>query len=130
MIKKNDTKQIRNFGYLFSFVFLLIGLYPIINNDEIRMWSIVISILFFFSGLFRLKYLIPLLKIWMKFGILLGNLISPIVLGIIFFGLVTPTSFLMKIFKKDHLKLKKELKQKTYWIKKDDKQHQSMKNQF
>ena len=130
MIKKNDTKQIRNFGYLFSFVFLLIGLYPIINNDGIRMWSIVISILFFFSGLFRLKYLIPLLKIWMKFGILLGNLISPIVLGIIFFGLVTPTSFLMKIFKKDHLKLKKELKQKTYWIKKDDKQHQSMKNQF
>ena len=130
MIKKNDTKQIRNFGYLFCFVFLLIGIYPIINNDEIRMWSIVISILFFFSGLFRLKYLIPLLKIWMKFGILLGNLISPIVLGIIFFGLVTPTSFLMKIFKKDHLKLKKELKQKTYWIKKDDKQHQSMKNQF
>ncbi len=98
-------------------------------RNSVRYWSIILSFLFLVAGFLKLKILIPLLKIWLKFGIFLGNIISPIVLGIIFFGLVTPTSILMKIFKKDHLRLKKE-NVNTYWIKKDDNQNQSMKNQF
>ncbi len=129
MNNKIETKQIRNFGILFAFVFLLIAIYPLINENSVRYWSIIISFLFLVAGFLKLKILIPLLKIWLKFGIFLGNIISPIVLGIIFFGLVTPTSILMKIFKKDHLRLKKE-NVNTYWIKKDDNQNQSMKNQF
>ncbi len=129
MNNKIENKQIRNFGILFSFVFLLIAIYPLINKDGLRYWSIIISFLFLVAGFLKLKILIPLLKIWLKFGIFLGNIISPIVLGIIFFGLVTPTSILMKIFKKDHLRLKKE-NLSTYWIKKDENQNQSMKNQF
>ena len=129
MNNKIENKQIRNFGILFSFVFLLIAIYPLINEDGLRYWSIIISFLFLVAGFLKLKILIPLLKIWLKFGIFLGNIISPIVLGIIFFGLVTPTSILMKIFKKDHLRLKKE-NLSTYWIKKDENQNQSMKNQF
>ena len=129
MNNKIEKKQIRNFGILFSIVFLLIAIYPLINEGNLRYWSVIISLVFLVAGFLKLKILIPLLKIWLKFGIFLGNIISPIVLGIIFFGLVTPTSILMKIFKKDHLRLKKE-NLSTYWIKKDDNQNQSMKNQF
>ena len=118
----------RSFGIVFFVVFLLIALYPLINGEELRIWSLIISIIFLILGLLNSKILTPLNKMWMSFGVLLGNFVSPIVMGIIFFGIVTPTGLLLKLFNKDILNLKKSSND-TYWLKKDN-SNNSMKNQF
>ena len=117
----------RSFGIVF-FIFLILGLYPIINNGEIRIWLIAISIVFLFLGLLNSKILSPLNIVWFKFGIFLGKIISPIVMIMIFFIVVTPIGLLMRILGKDILNLKYN-NNKSYWIEKND--HESkMKNQF
>ena len=118
----------RNFGIVFFVVFLIIALWPVLKQNEIRIWSLIISFIFFVLGLINSKLLTPLNKLWFKFGILLGNIISPIVMGIVFFLVVTPTGLVMRIFRKDILKLKKNSND-TYWINKD-KRKGTMKNQF
>mgnify|MGYP001250407575 CR=1 FL=1 len=119
----------RSFGIVFFVVFFIIALWPLINQNEIRIWSLIISIIFLILGVINSKILTPLNRLWFKFGILLGNVVSPIVLGFIYFAFVTPTSFIMKILGKDLLSLKKNNKIKSYWIKKSDIKS-SMKNQF
>ena len=91
----------RNFGIVFFIVFLIIALYPLIFNENIRLWSLIISLVFLILGLINSKILTPLNKIWFKFGILLGNIIAPIVMGIVFFLVVTPTGLIMRFFRKD-----------------------------
>ena len=118
----------RNFGIVFFVVFLIIALWPVLKQNEIRIWSLIISFIFFVLGLINSKLLTPLNKLWFKFGILLGNIISPIVMGIVFFLVVTPTGLVMRIFRKDILKLKKNSND-TYWINKDN-TNSSMRNQF
>jgi len=118
----------RSFGIVFFIFFLILGLYPIINNGEIIIWLIAISIVFLFLGLLNSKILSPLNIVWFKFGIFLGKIISPIVMIMIFFIVVTPIGLLMRIFGKDILNLKYN-DNKSYWIEKND--HESkMKNQF
>ena len=118
----------RNFGIVFFVVFFLIGMWPILNGGDVRIWSILLSFFFLILGLFNSKILTPLNKLWFKFGILLGIFISPIIMGIIYFFVVTPTSLILKISGKDILNLKKN-KDKTYWI--DKKKYKTnMKNQF
>ncbi len=118
----------RSFGIVFFIVFLIVSLWPILNNENIRIWSLVISIIFLVLGIFNSKILYPLNKLWFRFGILLGNLISPIVMGVIFFAVVTPISLILKIFGKDVLSLKKN-NGNTYWKTKSN-YDSSMKNQF
>ena len=118
----------RNFGIVFCIVFLIISLWPLLNQNEIRIWSIIISGIFLILGLFNSKLLLPFNKLWFKFGIILGNIIAPIVMGIIYFLVVTPTGLIMKILGKDLLGLKKNNKN-SYWIKKDN-SHNSLRNQF
>ena len=118
----------RNFGIVFAIVFLIISLWPLLSQNEIRFWSLIISIIFLSLGLINSKLLLPLNKIWFKFGIFLGNFIAPIVMGIIYFFVVTPTGLLMKMLGKDLLNLKKSNKD-SYWIKKDN-SNNSLKNQF
>ena len=118
----------RNFGVVFFIVFLIIALWPILKQNEIRIWSLIISFIFFVLGLINSKLLTPLNKIWFKFGILLGNIISPIVMGIVFFLVVTPTGLIMRLFRKDILKLKKNSND-SYWINKDN-TNSTMRNQF
>ena len=118
----------RNFGIVFFVVFLLIAIWPILNNGEIRIWSLIISSIFLILGLLNSKLLTPLNKIWFKLGILLGNIIAPLIMAIIFFVVVTPTGLIIKIFRKDLLNLKKN-KNQTYWLKKDN-SNSSLKNQF
>ena len=118
----------RSFGIVFFIVFLLIAIYPLINQGEIRIWSLLISLLFLILGIINSKILTPLNKAWFKFGIFLGKIISPIVMGIIFFLVVTPIAFLMRILKKDLLNLKYN-KNSSYWIEKTDPKS-TMKNQF
>jgi hypothetical protein len=118
----------RGFGIVFFIVFLLIAFYPLINQGEIRTWSVLISLLFLILGIINSKILTPLNKAWFKFGIYLGKIISPIVMGIIFFLVVTPIAFLMRMLKKDLINLKFN-KNSSYWIKKTDLKS-TMKNQF
>ena len=118
----------RSFGIVFFIVFLIIAIYPFLNQGEVRLWSLIISIIFLTLGLLNSKLLAPLNKIWFKFGILLGRIVSPLVMGIIFFFVVTPIGILMRILKKDLLNLKFN-KKTTYWIEKNDPKSK-MKNQF
>tara|TARA_B100001540_G_C15514759_1_gene509747 strand:- start:256 stop:636 length:381 start_codon:yes stop_codon:yes gene_type:complete len=118
----------RSFGIVFFVVFLLISLWPILKNGDIRIWSLIISFIFLILGLLNSKLLNPLNILWFKFGILLGNIISPIVMGLIFFFVVTPISFILKIFGKDVLSLKKN-HSNTYWKEKTN-YKTSMKKQF
>ena len=118
----------RNFGIVFSIVFLIIALWPLLKQNDLRLWSLYISGIFFILGLLNSKLLLPLNKIWFKFGILLGSIIAPIIMGIVFFLVVTPTGLIMKLFRKDLLNLKKN-KKETYWLDKDN-SNSSLKNQF
>ena len=118
----------KSFGIVFFVVFLLIAIYPLINNGELRLWSFVITIIFLILGLINSKVLTPLNKLWFKFGLLLGKIVSPLIMGIIFFFVVTPTAFIMRIIGKDLLNLKFNNK-KTYWIEKTGPKSK-MKNQF
>ena len=129
-MKKTNIKisSNKNFGIVFFVFFLIISLYPLLNGESIRIWSIILSVTFLILGLLNSSILAPLNKIWFKFGILLGNFVSPIVMGVVFFAVVTPTSFLMKAIGKDLLNLKKNNK-KSYWIERSEIKSK-MKNQF
>ena len=117
-----------SFGIVFFILFTIIGFWPLLDVKIYRLWAIVIALLFLVLGLANSKLLTPLNILWFKFGLFLGKIVSPIVMGIIFFIVVTPIGFLMRILKKDLLNLKFNNKD-TYWIKKDE--HKSkMKNQF
>ena len=118
----------RSFGIVFSIVFLLIAIYPLINSEELRVWSLIIAIIFLVLGLINSKILTPLNKLWFKFGILLGRIVSPVIMGIIFFLVVTPTGLIMRIIGKDLLYLKFN-KNKSYWIEKTGPKSK-MRNQF
>ena len=109
----------RSFGFVFSIVFLLIALWPLLYNSEVRIWSLIISVIFFILGFLNSKLLNPLNFLWFKFGLLLGKVVSPLVMGLIFFCVVTPIGILMKIFMKDLLKLKYNNKN-SYWVDKNE----------
>ena len=118
----------RSFGLVFFVVFLLISIYPFLKDGDIRLWSLIISIIFLFLGLLNSNVLSPLNKLWFRFGLLLGKIISPIIMGIIFFLVVTPIAIIMRLFKKDLLNLKFK-ENNTYWIDKTGPKSK-MKNQF
>jgi hypothetical protein len=118
----------RSFGIVFFVVFLLIALYPLTNEGEIRIWSVIISLIFLILGLLNSKILTPLNKLWFKFGIFLGKMISPLIMGIIFFLVVTPIGLIMRLLGKDVLNLKYNDNQ-SYWTEKNGPKSK-MKNQF
>ena len=118
----------KSFGIVFFIFFLLVSIYPLVNNENIRVWSLILSIIFLILGILNSKILAPMNKLWFKLGIFLGKIISPLVMGIIFFFVVTPIGLFMKLLKKDLLNLKFNGKP-SYWIKKI-KPKSKMKNQF
>ena len=127
MAKKKISSN-RSFGILFFFVFFLISIYPLTYNKNIYIWLLILSIIFLVLGVLNSKLLSPLNRIWINFGNMLGKFISPIIMGIIFFVVVTPTGIIMKLLKKDLLNLKYN-NEKTYWIEKTG-PRSKMKNQF
>ena len=118
----------RSFGIVFFVVFLIISLWPLLNGNGVRIWAVSVSLIFLILGVLNSKILTPLNKIWFKFGILLGNFVAPVIMGVIYFLIVTPTGILVRFFNKDLLYLKKNNKN-TYWIEKNDKNN-NMRNQF
>ena len=129
-MKNNEIKISSNksFGIVFAIVFFLIGLWPIIKSNDIRIWSLILSVIFLILGLMNSSILTPLNKIWFRFGIFLGNFIAPVVMGIIFFFVVTPIGLIMRLLGRDLIKLKKN-NENRYWIEKKDTES-SMKKQF
>ncbi len=121
----------RKFGFFFSIVFLAAAIYFYINNTDLVVYVLgILSALFFVITFVKADLLLPLNKLWMRVGFMLGIIMSPIVLGIIFFFLFTPTAFLMRLSGRDELKLRLR-KQPSYWIKRDNEaQSDSYKNQF
>tara|TARA_X000001036_G_C20117065_1_gene577731 strand:+ start:173 stop:559 length:387 start_codon:yes stop_codon:yes gene_type:complete len=117
--RKNNIGNNRSFGIIFSIIFLLVSLWPILDNENVRVWSLLLSLIFLVLGILNSKILTPLNNFWYKFGIFLGKVVSPIVMAIIFFGVITPIGLLMRIFKKDILNLKFN-NNKSYWIKKNE----------
>ena len=118
----------RSFGVVFFIVFFIVAIYPLINGGNIRIWALIISLTFLSLGLINSSILTPLNKIWFKFGILVGKVISPIIMATIFFIVVTPIGLIMRILKKDVLNLKYN-SSASYWIEKNE-PASKMKNQF
>tara|TARA_S200000501_G_scaffold114548_1_gene107629 strand:- start:410 stop:793 length:384 start_codon:yes stop_codon:yes gene_type:complete len=127
-MKNIKTSSNKSFGIVFFIVFTIISLFPLVNKEDIRIWSLVIALIFLILTLFNSKALTPMNKLWTRFGFFLGNFISPFVMGVIFFFVVTPIGLLMRLFGKDVLNLKIN-KSNTYWIKKTNKKS-SMEKQF
>tara|TARA_B110000259_G_scaffold128700_1_gene145324 strand:- start:56 stop:445 length:390 start_codon:yes stop_codon:yes gene_type:complete len=129
-LQKNNIKinSNRSFGIVFFLVFLIFSIYPVSKSENIIVWSLILSIIFLILGLFNSSILTPFNKLWFKFGIFLGKIVSPIVMGLVFFLVVTPTGLLLRFLGKDVLNLKKN-KKNTYWIEKNGPKS-IMKNQF
>ena len=119
----------RSFGLVFFVVFLIIALWPLKSGEDFRLWSLTLSIIFLILGILNSKFLTPLNKLWIKFGFFLGAIVSPIVMGIVYFLVVTPTGLFMRLLGKDLLKKDKVKNVSTYWLKRD-KQNSRMKKQF
>ena len=115
MHKKSSN---RSFGVLFFVVFLVIAFWPLLNNGAPNYYLIIFSLIFLFLGLINSKFLTPLINLWIKFGELLGMIIAPVIMGLVYFIILTPISFLIRIFGKDLLNLKYSNKNETYWLKK------------
>ena len=121
--KKNNI----TFGILFFIFFLIIALYPLVSVGVVRIWSVILSLVFLIITIIRPNLFTFLNRLWIQFGVFLGKIISPIVMGLVFFFVVTPTGMLVRILKKDVMGLKTGAS--SYWIKREDKL-QSMKKQF
>ena len=124
---KIKSKDNITFGILFFIFFLIIGLYPLKFDEAIRVWSVVLSLVLLIITIIKPNLFTFLNKFWIKFGILLGKIISPIVMGLVFFFVVTPIGILVRVLKKDVMSLKKGAS--SYWINREDKV-QTMKKQF
>ena len=132
MFEKSKIKMgsNRGFGIVFFIVFLVISFWSFRGDfNQIKIIPLVISLVFLFLGLINSKLLTPLNKIWFKFGLLLGAIIAPIIMGFIFFMVVTPIGLIMRISGKDLLRKKFNKTVKTYWIKRDKKMG-TMRQQF
>ena len=125
----NNVGTNRNFGLVFFIFFLIISIWPLIDGGTLRIWSVVISLAFLFLGLLNSKILSPLNLLWMKFGELLGKVIAPMVLSLIYFLVITPIGLLMRLIGKDFMKKNFSKKNNSYWIKRN-KNVGSMKKQF
>lgn len=128
-VNNKNISSNKSFGLVFFFVFLIIGLWPLLKDNDIRNWSLILSLIFLILGLIDSKILLPLNALWFKFGMVLGKTIAPIAMGVVYFLVVFPTFLLLKIFKKNYLDLKYEKNNQTYW--KNVKDYKSnMKDQF
>ena len=128
MSKKKLKSSNKSFGILFFVVFFLYGIWPIVRSNEIRFWSILLGIIFLALGLLNSNILSPLNRYWVKFGELLGKIISPVVMAFVYFIIITPLAIIVRLLGKDLLKTKFN-KSSSYWMKRL-KNIGSMKKQF
>ena len=126
---QTEQSSEKSFGVVFSIVFLIVALYPLINSESLRIWALVVSIIFFLLAFLAPKILVLPNKLWFKFGLLIGSIVAPIVMAFIYFVTVLPTGLIMRLLGKDLLKQKLDKNAKSYWVKRSEPMG-SMKNQF
>lgn len=119
----------RSFGLVFFLFFFIIALWPLKSDSDIRIEPLLISFIFLILGLVNSNLLKPLNFIWMKFGLMLGKFMNPIIMGFVYYLTVVPVGLILKILNKNLLNVKKKNDQKSYWITKK-KSQSTMKNQF
>jgi len=134
MLEKNNNIDItqgteKSFGIVFSIIFLIVSVYPLINFEGLRVWALVVSIIFFLLAFLAPKILVLPNKFWFKFGLLIGSIVAPIVMAFVYFVTVLPTGLIMRLLGKDLLKQKLDKNAKSYWVKRSEPMG-SMKNQF
>tara|TARA_B100000749_G_C18305227_1_gene414331 strand:- start:165 stop:548 length:384 start_codon:yes stop_codon:yes gene_type:complete len=127
-MKKKSINSNKSFGILFFVVFFLYGIWPILSSNEIRIWSLSMGIIFLILGLLNSKLLTPFHNLWIKLGTLLGRIVSPIVMFLVYFVFITPLAVIIRLLGKDLLR-KKFNKLPSYWIKRE-KNIGTMKKQF
>ena len=123
-----ETGSNKSFGIVFFIVFLLIAVWPLIDGQSLRVWSLIVSLIFLVLGLLNSKLLNPLNLAWVKFGKILGKVVAPIVMGVIYFIIITPIGLFLRLIGKDILQTKFS-KNNSYWIKRE-KNIGPMKRQF
>jgi predicted membrane metal-binding protein len=126
---QTEQSSEKSFGVVFSIVFLIVALYPLINSESLRIWALVVSIIFFLLAFLAPKILVLPNKLWFKFGLLIGSIVAPIVMAFVYFVTVLPTGLIMRLLGKDLLKQKLDKNAKSYWVKRSEPMG-SMKNQF
>ena len=129
MNKKIKVSSNKSFGIVFFIFFIIVSVWLFFKNGEFIIWPIIVAVVFLILGLTNSKLLTPLNKAWNQFGILLGNFIAPIVMGAVFFMVVTPVGLIMRFLRKDLLRMKKSKLVSTYWIDREN-QNNTMKRQF
>lgn len=122
----------RSFGVVFAVVFLIIALFPLLHAGAVRWWSVGVSAAFAVVAFTVPGILAVPNRLWMKFGLLLAKIVSPIALGILFYLVFTPIGLLMRLAGKDPMRLKADPNAKSYWIDREPPgpPPQSMTNQF
>ena len=125
----NEKSSEKSFGVVFSIVFLFFALYPLINSEGVRIWALIVSAIFFLIAFVAPKVLVLPNKLWLKFGLLLGSIVGPIVMTLVYFVTVVPTGLIMRLLGKDLLTQKLDKNAKSYWIERKEPMG-SMKNQF
>ena len=121
----------RSFGLTFAGVFSIVGLWPLPGRGEVRLWALAIAAAFLLAALLVPTVLAPLNRLWLRFGLVLHKVTTPIILGAIFFLVVLPTGLLMRLFGKRPLKLHLERAAESYWVRREGSlEPASMKNQF
>ncbi len=132
--RTHDVKSSSNrgFGWVFTAVFLIMGVWPLVFGHPVRWWSMIVAVAFLAITLAAPALLAPLNKLWLRFGLLLNRIVSPVVLGFMFYVVVTPMGWLMRAFGKDNLRLRGGDKNASYWIKRDPPgpKPDSLNNQF
>lgn len=129
MDKKIKISSNKSFAVVFSLVFLIVGLFPLINNEGLRYWSLFLSLVLLILGFRNSIILTPLNFIWFKFGILLGKIFAPVVMGFVYFLVVYPTNLLLKFFKNNHMGVKYNKDMVSYWVNVENNKS-NMKDQF
>lgn len=122
----------RQFGIVFAFFFAIIACIPLLGSREPLYWSLAIAALFLALAFFAPKLLAPANRLWFRFGLLLHRIVSPVIMALLFYVAITPTGFVMKLFRKDILRLKYDMNTESYWIKREPAEPgtSSYKNQF
>ena len=121
----------RSFGLIFSAIFMVFSIYPVLFGNGLRIWTLIISLLFFSAAVLVPSILTPLNKLWVKFGLFMHSIINPILMGLVFFLTVLPTGIIIKCLGKDPMNRKFDNNSKSYWIDRKEKiSKESFDNQF
>ncbi len=128
-MKQIKKKDLKTFALIWSFIFLIVGLWPLIAGNTVRLWAIVVMLIFGIIAFLKPSLLSSFYKIWVKVGEFIGGIISKVIMIVLFYGMFTPIAFMLRLLGKDLLRKKLDKSSSSYWIERDT-QPGSLKNQF